>query len=142
MTLTCPSLVRKKALKAQLTMEMRIAPKNALQKPGTSNPGTTPPTIHNISAFTMRMKRPRVNTISGRLSRSSTGRIIAFTIPRSKEAPRSDPQLSTWIPVNCVVIATAIVVTSHRIRKGFMNKRYRNAVRNAKSFIYAKISLL
>src|SRR3990172_1071087 len=81
--------------KIQLTMLMKIEPTTAPQKPLTWNPPTRAATSQSIKPLITRRKRPRVNTVRGRVSKTEMGRMRALTIPRRRAAIKAAPKLST-----------------------------------------------
>ena len=99
---------------------MMIAPKKALQNPPASKPGTIPLTSFSMSAFTTRMKKPRVTRMKGRLSKSSTGRMKALTMPRSSAVQMSAVRPLACIGVRYTATATATLEHNQRMRNGFM----------------------
>lgn len=84
-------------------------------------------TSRRSRALTTKMKSPMVTMMNGRLSRSRTGRTNALMIPSSREAPRSAPTGSHWIPgTSLLATKTAIVVTNQRMRNAAMQGSYFN----------------
>src|SRR5713226_8083464 len=65
---------------------MMIAPKIALQKPGTLKQGTISLTNSSINALMIKMKTPSVTRINGRLSNNKIGRIKALMMPSKIDA--------------------------------------------------------
>jgi len=74
-----------------------IAPQNADQKPATWKPSTNDATAQKRSALITRMKRPRVRIVTGRVSRTRTGRMIALTSPSTSATTSAVTKSFTWI---------------------------------------------
>jgi hypothetical protein len=71
-----------------------------------------------MAAFTTHRKRPRVRRVSGKVSRITSGRTVAFTSPSRSPARSSVPAPATWNP-GTIAAATQIAKadTSARSRK-------------------------
>jgi len=70
-----------KELSNQLTRLIRSDPITADQNPRTTNPEITPDTIMSRKALMIKVKRPRLNTLMGRVRRIRIGLKKALRIP-------------------------------------------------------------
>jgi hypothetical protein len=66
------------------------APQKAAEKLATSKPLTIVEVSQNIKALIIRVNRPRVMILIGRVKIIIIGRIIAFTSPKINEVIRAD----------------------------------------------------
>ena len=106
------------ALSSQLVMLITSAPISADKKPLMVKPGTNHAASARHIAFTTKMNRPRVTRVTGSVSTISSGRMIAFTRPRTMPAASAVPGLATLIPgISCAARKTATPFRSSRRRK-------------------------
>lgn len=76
-----------------ITIELQTYP----QKPSISNPLIIESTIHNIPAFIIILKIPRVNILMGRDKILTIGLTSRFNKPRSKPARKESLNLSQMV---------------------------------------------
>jgi hypothetical protein len=73
-------------------------PNTADQKPRTWKPEMTPEAIISIKALMMKVKKPRVRRLMGRVKIKRIGRKKAFNIPRIAAAKKAEKKPATSIP--------------------------------------------
>ena len=78
------------ALMMKLSTAMNMLAKNAVQNPETENPRTKYATINIINALMTSRNKPKLNSVKGKVSRTSTGLTMALANPNSKAATTSD----------------------------------------------------
>jgi len=78
-------------------MLYRIAPKTADQNPATWKPWTNEPTNQNSRPLSTKMNSPSVRSVTGSVSRISSGRTKVLTRPSNKAAMRAAGIESTVI---------------------------------------------
>lgn len=79
-------------------IERTIAPKIAGTQPSTINPGTKSVVILKTMALTIKMNKPKVSIVKGRVKSISTGLIKVLIIPKTIAARSADVNVSTLIP--------------------------------------------
>src|SRR2546425_2033924 len=87
-----------KTLSVQLTMLTRSEPNIAAKKPWTSKPFTSSDVSQRQNALRTRRNRPRVSSVTGRVSTTRMGRTTALISPRTRPAPSAAGTLATVIP--------------------------------------------
>src|SRR2546425_8994725 len=87
-----------KTLSVQLTRRTRGEQNIAAQKPWTSNPVTSSDVSQRQNALRTRRNRPRVSSVTGRVSTTRMGRTTALISPRTRPAPSAAGTLATVIP--------------------------------------------
>jgi len=74
-----------------------MAPKTPDQKPATTKPWMNEPTSQKSSPFSTKMNRPSVTSVTGSVSRISTGRTTALMSPSTRAAASALAKLDTVI---------------------------------------------
>jgi hypothetical protein len=109
-------------LRAQLTTLMITEPRTAAQNPRTSNPEITPDAILSNRALMIKVKRPRVRILMGRVRIISMGRKKAFKTPRIAAAKNALKKPLTWMLSNTYeATMIAAVKTSHLMSIPFIS---------------------
>ena len=73
-------------------------PKRADQKVAMVNPGKSHATNPSIAAFTTKRNSPKVRMVKGKVRKMTSGRKMAFTIPKSSADRTIDPNPSMCMP--------------------------------------------
>ena len=84
----------------KLSTAMKMLAKNAVQNPDTLKPGTIDDTSSSIIALMTSRKKPKVNIVSGMVSRMTSGLMIALARPSSSADINSDCLLANEMPWN------------------------------------------
>lgn len=79
-------------------MERTIAPSIAGTQPSTINPGTKMVVTLKTIAFTIKINRPKVIIVRGRVKSTNTGFMKVLIIPKTIAASRADVNVSTLMP--------------------------------------------
>lgn len=79
-------------------MERTNPKRSAHQKLSTLNPGTIKVVSSINRALIIKVKRPRVNTLIGRVKRSSRGFSVMLITPKTKAVTKATTKLATWTP--------------------------------------------
>lgn len=79
-------------------IERTIAPSIAGTQPSTENPGTKSVVTLKTIALTIKMNKPKVSIVRGRVKSTSTGLIKVLIIPKTIAARSADVNVSTLIP--------------------------------------------
>lgn len=79
-------------------IERTIAPKIAGSHPSTINPGTNKVTILKTTALTIKINKPNVIIVKGKVKSKSTGFIKVLIIPKTIAARSAEVKVSTLIP--------------------------------------------
>jgi len=84
----------------KLRTAMKMLAKKAVQNPDTLKPDTTDDTRSIINALITSRKNPKVNIVSGMVSKMTTGLIIALARPSRSADINSDFLLENEMPWN------------------------------------------